>query len=200
MVESNHLLSDDRAKRVPHLSPEAALLKHWGYSTFRPLQREAVSAALTGRDALVVLPTGGGKSLCYQLPAACGVGLVVVISPLIALMDDQVMAACESGLRAGALHSAASEATRRRVWSALQRGDLDLLYVSPERLVVSELLESVRARLALLAVDEAHCVSHWGHEFRPEYRQLGSFFSAFPAVPRLALTATATPAVQKDIC
>ncbi len=155
---------------------------------------------MNGRDALVVLPTGGGKSVCYQLPAACGIGLVVVISPLIALMDDQVMAACEIGLRAGALHSAVSEAVKRRVWGKLMQGELDLLYVSPERVVVSELLESVRHRLALLAVDEAHCVSHWGHEFRPEYRQLGGLFAAFPRVPRLALTATATPTVQQDIC
>lgn len=184
----------------PAMTPEQALLRHWGYTSFRPLQREAVEAVMNGHDALVVLPTGGGKSVCYQLPAACGLGLVVVISPLIALMDDQVMAACEIGLRAGALHSGASAAVKRRVWARLMQGELDLLYVSPERVVVSELLESVRHRLALLAVDEAHCVSHWGHEFRPEYRQLGGLFAAFPQVPRLALTATATPMVQQDIC
>jgi len=178
---------------------EEALLHHWGYSTFRPLQREAIESVLAGRDALVVLPTGGGKSLCYQLPAACGIGLVLVVSPLIALMDDQVAAAREAGLAAGALHSGSPDSVRRRTYAQLHSGELVLLYASPERLVASGLLETLRPRLGLIAVDEAHCVSHWGHEFRPEYRQLGQLFAAFPQVPRLALTATATPTVQEDI-
>jgi len=176
-----------------------ALLRHWGYTTFRPFQREAVEAVLAGRDALVVLPTGGGKSLCYQLPAACGIGLVLVVSPLIALMDDQVAAAREIGLSAGALHSGSPDSVRRRTYAQLMSGGLDLLYASPERLVAGDLLEKLRPRLGLIAVDEAHCVSHWGHEFRPEYRRLEPLFSLFPAVPRLALTATATLPVQEDI-
>ncbi len=181
------------------VNPQQALEKFWGYKVFRPLQREAVDAVLTGRDALVVMPTGGGKSLCYQLPAACGLRLVLVISPLIALMDDQVAAANEIGLHAGALHSQSPEAERRKVFARLQNNNLDLLYVSPERLVSGGVLDLIRNQVGLFAVDEAHCVSHWGHEFRPEYRQLGALFADFPGVPRIALTATATPNVQDDI-
>lgn len=181
------------------MTPGEALKKLWGFSTFRPLQRTAVDSVLSGRDALVVMPTGGGKSLCYQLPAGCGIGLVLVISPLIALMDDQVASAREMGLVAGALHSQTREATRREIFADLHHGTLELLYVSPERLVSGGLFDLIRPRLGLFAVDEAHCVSHWGHEFRPEYRQLGTLFAEFPEIPRLALTATATPQVQEDI-
>ena len=182
------------------LQPTVALERFWGYPEFRALQGEAVTAALAKQDALVVLPTGGGKSLCYQVPAACGAGLVLVVSPLIALMDDQVAAAREAGLRAGALHANADEAEKRRVRAAIDADDLDLLYVSPERLSVGDLLPRLAERLALVAVDEAHCVSHWGHDFRPEYRQLGQWLSAYPQIPRMGLTATATPQVQEDIC
>ncbi len=180
--------------------PLDALQRFWGYDGFRPLQAEAVDAGLAKRDCLIVLPTGGGKSLCYQVPAACGAGLVLVISPLIALMDDQVAAAREAGLRAGSMHSNLSDAEKLRVRTALDADKLDLLYVSPERLAVGDLLSRLASRLALVAVDEAHCVSHWGHDFRPEYRQLGQWFAAHPTVPRMALTATATPQVQDDIC
>ncbi|MBF0543936.1 MAG: ATP-dependent DNA helicase RecQ [Candidatus Riflebacteria bacterium] len=179
---------------------EEKLEQKWGFSAFRPLQREAIEAALSGRDALVVLPTGGGKSLCYQLPAVCGIGLVVVISPLIALMDDQVTAARQIGLKAGALHSQTNEKSRKATFAELYNDKLELLYISPERLVGGGLLDLIRRNIGMFAVDEAHCVSHWGHEFRPEYRQLGGIFSDFPDTPRLALTATATPVVQKDIC
>lgn len=181
------------------IDPSVALRRYWGYDSFRAQQGEAVCAALARRDCLVVLPTGGGKSLCYQLPAACGAGLVLVVSPLIALMDDQVSAAVEAGLRAAALHSNLGSVEKARVWRTVQDDALDLLYVSPERLAVGDLLRPLAPRLALLAVDEAHCVSHWGHDFRPEYRQLGALFKDCPAVPRMALTATATPRVQEDI-
>ena len=176
-----------------------ALRRYWGYDAFRPLQEDAITAALNRRDALVIMPTGGGKSLCYQVPAACARGLVLVISPLIALMDDQVSAAVVAGLRAGTLHSNCAAAVRRQTYAAAANGDLDLLYVSPERFVLGDLLEACAERIALIAVDEAHCVSHWGHDFRPEYRQLAPWFDRVPAVPRMALTATATPQVQEDI-
>ena len=182
------------------LAPHEALRRYWGYDSFRPWQEEAVEAALGGRDALVVLATGGGKSLCYQMPAACGRGLVVVISPLIALMDDQVAAAREAGLRAGALHCNLHPEDRSQLYDSLWAGSLDLLYFSPERMVVGDLLPRLEDRLVLVAVDEAHCVSHWGHEFRPEYRQLTPVLEQVPAAARMALTATATQHVQDDIC
>lgn len=181
------------------MTPEDALRRHWGYDAFKPLQREAVEAALAGRDSLVVLPTGGGKSLCYQIPAALDRGLVLVVSPLIALMDDQVAAAREAGLAADALHSNLESAHRGRAWGRLARGETRLLYVSPERLLVGDLLEGMGDRLLLVAVDEAHCVSHWGHEFRPEYRRLAEVLERFPRAARMALTATATPEVREDI-
>jgi ATP-dependent DNA helicase RecQ len=182
------------------LQPAEALRRYWGFEGFRPLQAEAVDAAMSGRDCLLVLPTGGGKSLCYQAPAACGRGLVLVVSPLISLMEDQVSAARQLGLRASALHTHVREAERRDIRQSIDRGELQLLYVSPERLVISELVSQLEGRLALIAIDEAHCVSHWGHDFRPEYRQLRAVLERAPAVPRMALTATATPQVQGDIC
>ncbi len=183
-----------------HLPAEAleALRHGWGYDGFRPMQAEAVAAAMGGRDALVILPTGGGKSLCYQVPAACG-KLVVVVSPLIALMDDQVAGAREAGLRAGALHSNLDERERTRVRTALAAGELDLIYVSPERLLVGDLAGRLARAPDLVAVDEAHCVSHWGHDFRPEYRRLTEALDQWPTAARLALTATATAQVQDDI-
>src|SRR5579883_1926142 len=181
------------------MTPEETLRERWGYGSFRPLQREAVDAALGGRDCLVVLPTGGGKSLCYQIPAAMGRGLVLVVSPLIALMDDQVAAAREAGLSADALHSNLEADHRGAAYRRLAAGQTQLLYVSPERLLVGDLLEDLAPRLILAAVDEAHCVSHWGHEFRPEYRRLAEVLDRFPKAARMALTATATPAVQDDI-
>ncbi|MHB8080305.1 MAG: RecQ family ATP-dependent DNA helicase [Candidatus Krumholzibacteriia bacterium] len=186
-------MSDHRA------DPAAVLRRVWGYETFRPLQRAAVEGALAGRDALVVLPTGGGKSLCYQLPPAAGAGLALVVSPLIALMDDQVAAARQAGLTAASLHSNLAAGERAGAFRDAIAGNLQLLYASPERLVLGDLMEALAPRLGLIAVDEAHCVSHWGHDFRPEYRQLAPLFAAAPRVPRMALTATATPAVQRDI-
>jgi ATP-dependent DNA helicase RecQ len=178
------------------VTPKEALRKRWGFDEFRPLQKEAVDAVLAKKDSLVVLPTGGGKSLCYQVPPACGNGLTLVVSPLIALMDDQVASAREAGLCAAALHSGLGNQERREAHAALEAGELDLLYVSPERLLMGGLSFK---NLALVAVDEAHCVSHWGHDFRPEYRALAGFLNVYPQVPRMALTATATDAVKGDI-
>jgi ATP-dependent DNA helicase RecQ len=181
------------------MDPGEILKKRWGYDAFKPLQKEAIEAALGGRDCLVVLPTGGGKSLCYQLPSAMGRGLVLVVSPLIALMDDQVAAAREAGLAADVLHSNLKAAQKKEAYLNLAGGITELLYVSPERLLVGDLYELVASRLILAAVDEAHCVSHWGHEFRPEYRRLTEALDRFPKAARMALTATATPVVQEDI-
>ena len=181
------------------MKPEEILKKRWGYDTFKPLQKDAIKAALDGRDCLVVLPTGGGKSLCYQMPAAMERGLVLVVSPLIALMDDQVAAAREAGLEADALHSNLKAAHRSAAWQRLAEGKTQLLYVSPERLLAGDIQSVIAGRLILVAVDEAHCVSHWGHEFRPEYRRLTEALDRFPKAARMALTATATPVVQDDI-
>jgi ATP-dependent DNA helicase RecQ len=179
---------------------DGALKKHFGFPSFRPNQRDIVEAILAGRDVFAALPTGGGKSLCYQLPAVIREGLTVVVSPLIALMKDQVDGAREDGIAAAYLNSTLSQDGAREVWRELTAGRTRLLYVSPERLSV----DSFRAALLRLApsffaVDEAHCISEWGHEFRPDYRALGLLRNEFPEVPIAAFTATATAEVQADV-
>jgi ATP-dependent DNA helicase RecQ len=170
----------------------------FGFADFRGRQREVVERVLAGRSTLAVMPTGAGKSLTYQLPAAMLEGTCVVISPLIALMHDQLRTARANGIRAAALTSA--DADRRETVEAFRAGGLDLLYVAPERASQSHFRELLgQTRLALFAVDEAHCVSEWGHDFRPDYRQLRPLMEAFPAVPRLALTATADAHTRADI-
>ncbi|MEB3265335.1 MAG: DNA helicase RecQ [Cyanobacteriota bacterium] len=189
------------APQPPPTAPDPlrVLRDVFGYSAFRGPQAEIVNHVLAGGSGLVLMPTGGGKSLCYQIPALCRPGTAVVVSPLIALMDDQVEALRQCGVRAGALHSARHDASAD-TWRALATGALDLLYVSPERLLAGDLLEQLAQRpIALFAIDEAHCVSQWGHDFRPEYRQLAVLAKQFAAVPRLALTATADPRTQADI-
>jgi ATP-dependent DNA helicase RecQ len=179
--------------------PLEVLQRVFGYTAFRGPQAEIVAHVLAGGSGLVLMPTGGGKSLCYQIPALCRPGTAVVVSPLIALMDDQVEALRQCGVRAGALHSARQDGSAD-IWRALATGELDLLYVSPERLLAGDLLEQLARRpIALFAIDEAHCVSQWGHDFRPEYRQLAVLAERFTSVPRLALTATADPRTQADI-
>ncbi|MFZ9947348.1 MAG: RecQ family ATP-dependent DNA helicase, partial [Vulcanococcus sp.] len=180
--------------------PLAVLQRVFGYTSFRGPQEAIVRHVIGGGSGLVLMPTGGGKSLCYQVPALCRPGLAVVISPLIALMQDQVEALQQLGIAAGALHSGLEAEESQQVWRRLNGGELDLLYVSPERLLSGDLLERLGAApLALFAIDEAHCVSQWGHDFRPEYRQLDQLAQRYPQVPRLALTATADPRTQADI-
>ena len=181
--------------------PLLPLLKqYFGFASFRPLQEEIIRDALAGRDAFALLPTGGGKSLCFQLPALAQPGLTVVVSPLIALMKDQVDALRAGGVAATFLNSSlAAEEARERL-RGLHQGEFRLLYVAPERLMLSGFLSDLqRWKVQLIAVDEAHCVSEWGHDFRPEYRQLAQLRELFPAVPFMALTATATERVRADI-
>ncbi len=179
----------------------APLLKQtFGYDTFRPLQREIMDATLAGRDVVAILPTGAGKSLCFQLPALAREGITLVISPLIALMKDQVDALVASGVAATFINSSiqGSEAQRRR--SGLDEGFYRLLYVAPERVMLPDFISDLkRWNVTAVAVDEAHCISQWGHDFRPEYRALGQLRDALPGVPFLALTATATEQVRGDI-
>src|SRR5271157_3655235 len=180
--------------------PEAVVRRVFGFPGFRGLQQQVVRHVVAGCDALVLMPTGGGKSLCYQVPALCLPGTAIVVSPLIALMDDQVAALRQLGIAAGALHSDLDPAEARGVTRDLIEGQLDLLYVSPERLLGNGTLDRLsRLKLALIAIDEAHCVSQWGHEFRPEYRELACLPQHFPGVPRIALTATADPRTRDDI-
>ena len=177
-----------------------ALKRHFGFSSFRPHQREIIGAILAGRDVFASLPTGGGKSLCYQLPAVVRGGLTLVVSPLISLMKDQVDSAREEGIPAAYLNSTLGAEDARSTWRDLASGSIRLLYASPERLSVAGFRSSLaRFGLGLIAVDEAHCISEWGHEFRPDYRSLGLLRGEFPGVPIAAFTATATPQVQADI-
>jgi ATP-dependent DNA helicase RecQ len=172
----------------------------FGFPAFRGAQEEIVGHLAGGGDALVLMPTGGGKSLCYQLPALLRPGTAVVVSPLIALMQDQVAALKQLGVRAAFLNSTLDGREANAVERALQAGELDLLYVAPERLTMPRMLELLdEARIALFAIDEAHCVSQWGHDFRPEYLQLSLLHERYPAVPRIALTATADPQTRDEI-
>jgi len=188
---------------MPSSSPDplTALLKQtFGFDTFRPLQREIVEEILAGRDAFALLPTGGGKSLCFQLPALLLPGLTVVVSPLIALMKDQVDSLHAAGVAATYLNSSLSSAESTARLRGLHAGQYKLLYLAPERLMLSGVLEDLqRWGVSLLAIDEAHCISEWGHDFRPEYRQIAALRNLFPKAPLLALTATATPRVREDI-
>ena len=164
----------------------------FGYSSFRDQQEEIIAEIASGHDALVLMPTGGGKSLCYQIPALVRDGVGIVISPLIALMQDQVDALETAGVRAAYLNSTLSYEEASRIERAVLKNELDLVYIAPERLVTERCLNWLsKTKIALFAIDEAHCVSQWGHDFRPEYIQLSILHEYFPAVPRIALTATA---------
>lgn len=177
-----------------------ALKKHFGYDQFRPLQKEIIEDALAGRDVFALMPTGGGKSLCFQLPALVRNGLTIVVSPLISLMKDQVDALQTSGIHATYLNSTLDGAEAKARWRGLHRGEYRMLYVAPERLMLDTFLErALNWDIAQLAIDEAHCISEWGHDFRPEYRELKKLRKHLPDVPIMALTATATERVRADI-
>ncbi|MGD0162240.1 MAG: RecQ family ATP-dependent DNA helicase [Candidatus Sulfotelmatobacter sp.] len=176
------------------------LRRYWGYSTFRPLQERVVRSLLAGHDTCVVMPTGGGKSLCYQLPAVVSGGTAVVISPLIALMQDQATQLAQMGIPAAVLNSTLSEAEQSKVMSRAREGAYRLLYVSPERVARGDTMGWLQqVPIAFFAIDEAHCISEWGHEFRPEYRQLNKLRTKFPDRPIAAFTASATRHVRHDI-
>jgi ATP-dependent DNA helicase RecQ len=189
------------SREAPLLDAARDILRRtFGHAQFRGLQSGVIGEVLAGRSALAVLPTGGGKSLCYQIPSLVRPGLGLVISPLIALMADQVAALQQSGVAAERLDSSTAADSRGDIWRRVNDGTLDLLYLSPEGLMQPSMLERLsRLPLALVAIDEAHCVSQWGHDFRPEYRMLGRLAEVFPHVPRLAVTATADARTRDDI-
>jgi ATP-dependent DNA helicase RecQ len=185
---------------VPYDELQITLQTTFGYPGFRPLQREIIEASLAGRDVFALLPTGGGKSMCYQLPALHRDGLTVVVSPLIALMKDQVDQLQAAGVAATFMNSSLGEREARSRLAGLHRREWRLLYVAPERLMLDSWAENLRAwNVTALAIDEAHCVSEWGHDFRPEYRQLAQLRDVLPDIPVMALTATATERVRADI-
>ena len=178
----------------------AILKDKFGYTSFRPLQEEIINHILAGENALVIMPTGGGKSLCFQIPALAMDGLTIVVSPLIALMKDQVEALRANGIKAAAINSNESAESRMATMTAIQDGTLKLLYVSPEKAVSPDFLQFIEQQnVSMIAIDETHCVSIWGNDFRPEYAELPKLLSLFPGKPTIALTATADKATQSDI-
>lgn len=182
------------------LAPESILKKYFGYDSFRGEQKNIIETLVYGQDALVLMPTGGGKSLCYQIPSIIRKGTGVIISPLISLMQDQVISLRENGIKAAYLNSSLGLKESRMIEEQLAAGELDLIYVAPERLVTPRFLQILeKIEVALFAIDEAHCVSTWGHDFRPEYRKLSFLSRDFPKVPKIALTATADKLTRKDI-
>jgi len=172
----------------------------FGYSDFRPLQREVIEHVMSGKDTLVLMPTGGGKSLCFQLPALAMQGLTLVISPLIALMKDQVDSLVANGVAAAYINSSLPGYEAERIWREALMGKIKLLYIAPERVPFLQIrADLLKLPVSLLAIDEAHCISEWGHDFRPEYRQLNALRELYPQAPMVALTATANPRVKQDI-
>ena len=181
-------------------SPQSILNDVFGYQSFRGDQEAAIAAALEGRDSLVLQPTGGGKSICYQIPALLMDGVTLVVSPLIALMQDQVAALRQLDIDAAFLNSTLSGEEQSAIYRRLASGGIKLLYVAPERLMQAQTIQRLQSlNVGLIAIDEAHCVSQWGHDFRVDYLSLGELAGHFPGVPRMALTATATSEVRAEI-
>ena len=178
----------------------ATLKKHFGYDEFRPLQKDIIERVLAKEDCLVLMPTGGGKSLCFQLPAILQDGLTVVISPLISLMKDQVDALVQNGINAAYINSSLTQDEINDIITDIKRGDIKIVYIAPERLSVARFQALLHTLpIGLFAIDEAHCISEWGHDFRPDYRNLNKLRTDFPTIPIIALTATATEQVRSDI-
>ena len=175
------------------------LKTYFGYDSFRPLQEDIIRHLMDRKDALVLMPTGGGKSICYQLPALLSEGTAVVVSPLVSLMKDQVETLCANGIAAGALNSNNDETENASLRRACMEGKLKLLYISPEKLLVEANYLLRDMHISLFAIDEAHCISQWGHDFRPEYRRIRPIINEIGKAPVIALTATATPKVRMDI-
>lgn len=175
------------------------LKTYFGYDSFRPLQEDIIRHLMDRKDALVLMPTGGGKSICYQLPALLSEGTAVVVSPLISLMKDQVETLCANGIAAGALNSNNDETENASLRRACMEGKLKLLYISPEKLLTEANYLLRDMHISLFAIDEAHCISQWGHDFRPEYTQMGILHQQFPQVPIIALTATVASRIFTEI-
>ncbi len=194
------MMSSQLRQNPPENQPLDILRKTYGYESFRGEQEQVIDHVIGGGHAFVLMPTGGGKSLCYQIPSLCRAGVGIIISPLIALMQDQVEALKQLGIRAAAINSAMPAEQVRETGRLMQEGEIDMVYVAPERLLMDDFLRLLdNVQVALFAIDEAHCVSQWGHDFRPHYAQLSLLAERFPNVPRIALTATADAPTRKDI-
>ena len=187
------------ATKFKQMLMKETLKSYFGYDSFRPLQEEIIRHLLNKQDSLVLMPTGGGKSICYQLPALLSEGTAIVVSPLISLMKDQVETLQANGIAAGALNSSNDETENANLRRACIEGRLKLLYISPEKLIAEKDYLLRDMSISLFAIDEAHCISQWGHDFRPEYTQMGMLHQQFPQVPIIALTATADKITREDI-